>query len=131
MEFSERLKALRLRRGLTQEQLAHALDIPETSVRRWESVGKPPKRERLEKLADFFGVSVDFLLGRTDTPNRKKITYEDLDDDERKIVEQVREVATEYGYELSDPEFLKIFRAAIEFAKRVRGPEDQDNHSPK
>jgi len=57
---------LRTQRGLTQEQLAHALDIPETSVRRWESTGKPPRRERLVKMADFFGVSIDFLLGRDD-----------------------------------------------------------------
>jgi len=125
MDFSNRLKALRLKKGLTQEQLAHALDIPETSVRRWESVGTPPKRERLEKLADFFGVSVDYLLGREQNP--KKVTYEDLDDDEKEIIEQLREVANEYGVGLTDPAFLKAFEAAIELAKRIRGSEDQQN----
>lgn len=65
MVFKERLKELRSKRGLTQEQLAVSLGIPESTIRRYESVeDSMPRRERLEKIADFFGVSTDYLTGR-------------------------------------------------------------------
>lgn len=66
MEFQERLKKLRLQKGLTQDQLAIALDIPATTIRRLETVDSLPRRERLDKIADFFNVSIDYLTGRTD-----------------------------------------------------------------
>jgi len=69
MGFKDRLKELRSKKGITQEVLASALDIPESTVRRYESSDdNTPRRERLEKIADYFGVSVDYLLGRTEDP---------------------------------------------------------------
>lgn len=70
MGLKDRLKELRSKKGITQEALASALDIPESTVRRYESSDdNTPRRERLEKIADYFGVSVDYLLGRTDDPS--------------------------------------------------------------
>ncbi|OMF37472.1 hypothetical protein BK133_05290 [Paenibacillus sp. FSL H8-0548] len=73
MIFQERLKKLRNAKGITQEQLATALDIPSASIRRLETVNSLPRRERLDKIADYFNVSIDYLTGRTDiqevTPN--------------------------------------------------------------
>ncbi|MBH0328796.1 hypothetical protein ABH14_03130 [Brevibacillus brevis] len=67
MGFKERLKELRKSKKMTQETLATAIGIPESTIRRYESVDDGlPRRERLESIADFFGVSVDYLLGRTD-----------------------------------------------------------------
>ncbi|MCG5251590.1 helix-turn-helix domain-containing protein [Brevibacillus agri] len=69
MGFKDRLKELRSKKRLTQEALAAALEIPESTIRRYESSDDNiPRRERLEKIADYFGVSVDYLLGRTDDP---------------------------------------------------------------
>ncbi|GIO03431.1 transcriptional regulator [Brevibacillus halotolerans] len=69
MIFKQRLKELRAEKKITQEELAKALDIPESTIRRLESSEQSlPRRERLEKIADFFNVSVDYLLGRTDNP---------------------------------------------------------------
>ena len=111
MDFSERLKTLRAQRGLTQEQLAHSLDIPDTSVRRWESSGRPPKRERLEKLADFFGVSVDFLLGRTEDPtppNKSKGIVEDYSPFLKAIKEKYP------GVNIDDPDVRRKLMKAID-----------------
>lgn len=70
MGFKERLKELRTKKGITQEVLASHLDIPESTVRRYESSDdSTPRRERLEKIADFFNVKIDYLLGRTDDPS--------------------------------------------------------------
>lgn len=67
--FAQRLRGLRDTRGLSQEQLADKLGIPRTSITHYEtdSNNRLPRRERLEQIADFFGCTVDYLLGR-DSP---------------------------------------------------------------
>lgn len=73
-EFKDRLKLLRKEKGLTQEELSRTIDIPDSTIRRYETEGNVPKRERLEIIADFFDVSIDYLIGRTD--ERKKTISE-------------------------------------------------------
>lgn len=106
MGFKERLKELRTQKGLTQDALASYLGIPESTIRRYESIDEnTPRRERLEKIADFFGVTVDYLLGRTDDPspsdkNHKQLSeFESLffyeleklsEEDKKKALEHVR-----------------------------------------
>lgn len=65
--FSERLKRLRMEKGITQKELADRLHISRSTIAGYESLGKEPDGEKLCALADFFGVSVDYLLGSTDS----------------------------------------------------------------
>lgn len=75
MKFNERLKKLRTDKGLTQEELANALDIPSSTIRRLETDSEGlPRRERLEAIADFFGVTIDYLIGRTDDPRTHSLS---------------------------------------------------------
>ena len=68
--FSERVKELRKARKMTQRQMANALGITERSYQRYEAENNP-NNETLIKLADFFDVSTDYLLGRSDNPKRQ------------------------------------------------------------
>lgn len=61
-EFKDRLKKLRNKKGLTSEELANTLDIPHSSIRRMESQNDIPRRDRLVAIANFFNVTVDYLL---------------------------------------------------------------------
>lgn len=65
--FSERLKRLRMEKSITQKELADRLHISRSTIAGYESLGKEPDGEKLCALADFFGVSVDYLLGVTDS----------------------------------------------------------------
>ena len=65
--FSERLRRLRMEKGITQKELADRLHISRSTIAGYESLGKEPDGEKLCALADFFGVSVDYLLGVTDS----------------------------------------------------------------
>ena len=62
--FSVRLKELRLQHGFSQEELAEKIGIKRNSYSDWENGKSKPNYEKLEKIADFFGVSLDWLFGR-------------------------------------------------------------------
>ena len=66
METNEILKALRQQRNLTQQELALMLEINLSSYQKYERQSNPikPSIESLIKIADFYGVTVDYLLGR-------------------------------------------------------------------
>lgn len=64
--FSTRLQALRKERGVTQEQLASHLGVSPQAVSKWEKNGSYPDGDLLPRLADYFGVSIDYLYGRAE-----------------------------------------------------------------
>lgn len=62
--FAVTLKMLRLARGLTQQELAKQLGLSPVTISGYELGLREPSIEMLERIADYFGVSVDYLLGR-------------------------------------------------------------------
>jgi transcriptional regulator with XRE-family HTH domain len=73
-----RLKELRKEKKLTQKELAEETDIPYRTLQRWENGESQIKPEKAEKLADFFGVSVGYLLGYDDNNFEKQIRIDTL-----------------------------------------------------
>ena len=63
-----RLKELRTHSNLSQQKMADVLGISRSAVAMWETGGSEPDNKTLEKIADYFNVSIDYLLGRDDTP---------------------------------------------------------------
>lgn len=63
-----RLKELRIKKGVTQVRLAIDLDINQNSVSRYESGERQADYATLIKFADYFNVSIDYMLERTDNP---------------------------------------------------------------
>lgn len=66
MLFRFRLQALREDSDLTQEELAKALSISRTALTNYETGLREPSYSTLIDIADYFNVSLDYLLGRTD-----------------------------------------------------------------
>ncbi len=64
--FNDRLRATRISRGKTQQKTADAISIPLRHYQKYESGEIEPDLNRLSKLATFFDVPTDFLLGRDD-----------------------------------------------------------------
>ena len=62
----ERLRKLRQDMGVTQEQLADDLSVAKSTIGMWENQKREPDLKMLEKIADFFKTSVDYLIGRVD-----------------------------------------------------------------
>ena len=83
--FFQQLKLLRKEKNLTQTELANILHLSHGAVAMWETNKRQPDNETLGLLADFFGVSVDYLLGREETKNPPNVydvdgivTFEEL-----------------------------------------------------
>ena len=81
--FPDRLKELRKSSGLTQVQFAEAFNIAKGTIGMWESGKREPDFETAQRIADFFGVTVDYLLGRSNekTPansGEREMTMDDF-----------------------------------------------------
>jgi transcriptional regulator with XRE-family HTH domain len=65
---------LRKSRNLTQEQLAEIFGINRENISKWENGIAEPNRENLIKVADYFKVSIDYLLNRPPLPHQSQFT---------------------------------------------------------
>ena len=63
-----RLKELRKQKGLTQQELADEISVSKITILRWENEERQIKTEKAQQLADYFGVSVGYLLGYDEVP---------------------------------------------------------------
>ncbi len=71
MNFSSRLKELRQHNKVSQQELADLLGISTRAWRFYESGDREPNIHGLITLADYFNVSLDYLVGRSDATNKK------------------------------------------------------------
>lgn len=73
------LKLLRKTKKISQQQLAGVLGVSRSTVAMWESGASQPDNDSLCSIADFFQVSVDYLLDRETTPTAEavEVTEED------------------------------------------------------
>ena len=78
--FGERLKELRQYKGITQRDIAKIFGRRwKSTVSNWEKdIRFPSNKDILIKLADYFDVSLDYLLGRVDSPQDRILTREEL-----------------------------------------------------
>jgi repressor LexA len=91
--FGQRLKELRLEKGLTQEELSKLSGISFPTISRYENgIRNEPKRSILKTLANFFGVTMDYLSGDSDirdatcTATEIAKIYEKLNDDDKRLL---------------------------------------------
>ncbi len=68
--FGDRLKALRKENHITQKQIAAFLNLDERTYRRYEADEIEPSAFKAASIAEYFSVSTDYVLGRTDDPTR-------------------------------------------------------------
>lgn len=66
LALNENIKKLRMAQGLNQVEFAKILCVTKQCVSNWENDNVVPSIDMLCKIADFFGVSTDFLLGRSE-----------------------------------------------------------------
>lgn len=106
MKYGDRLKQLRNEKKLSQQELADKLGINRSTYARYETSATQPDYETLQKLADFFDVSIDYLLGRTDNPttsnnHRLELTEKDEMDVAKRLQKFKEEIEKSDGLAFS------------------------------
>lgn len=97
MTFGKRLTLLREERGYkTRKKFAEILNIPETTLRNYETDVREPGHTFLKQISDFFDVSTDYLLGLTD--EKEKYSSHQLKSSEYEYIKKYRSLDT-YGQE--------------------------------
>lgn len=116
-EFNERLRELRNKDNKSIRKTAEILNVSRTTLSRYERGERSPNKEFLEKAADYYGVSVDYLLGRSDMKN---------------IEEKVKAMVPNGTLELLDREDKEFLRDLVQDEQRqllmreTRGMDKED-----
>ena len=77
--FAERIKMLRKEKGITQVELAEAMGLSKGTIAMWEVGKREATFDTLCKLAEFFGKSIDYILGRSDDNSDEAYNEEVID----------------------------------------------------
>ena len=116
-----RLRDLRRENNLTGEQLASALNMKQSAISKWENGLQEPSKKNLKKLAAYFHVSSDYLLGLTDErePYKKPMKFEEA----LKILENTKRnddifTITDNIKNLSDEQLHTIATIVESFTKK-------------
>ena len=78
-----RLRILREERNFTQEQMGKELGVSENTVFRWEH-GENPRIERVKEIAEYFGVTEEYLMGFSELRNKADVVM--TEDDRREVI---------------------------------------------
>lgn len=70
--FAERVKTLRIKKNIKQSELGKIIGLSDNAISDIERAYRLTTMEKLNTLADYFDVSVDYLMGRTDNPKINK-----------------------------------------------------------
>ena len=118
-----RVRELANERNMTIAELERKLDFGQGSISKWNK--QSPSSERLQKAADYFDVSTDYLLGRTDKRNYYELTEKDQIDIQKqleKIVEDMSKadsIAFSKDSEELSPEAKAAVLASLEESLRI------------
>lgn len=118
----QRIRRLRERKGWTQLELAAALNINNSVLSRIESGKRPVEDELLVRLADLFGTSTDYLLGRADRISESRPAYlSDRSPLEDAFLERLRRAAFyDDDRELTDEEKRIMMESLIDAAASIK-----------
>lgn len=87
-DFGSRMKKLRAEKGLTLDELVEELHISKPSLSRYENNKAYPKADDLAKIADYYNVTTDYLLGRTDERFGQIARPSELEKDLQKLLQK-------------------------------------------
>lgn len=130
MTLVEKIRTLARQRDLSLPQLEQELGLGNGTISRWRS--SSPNTEKLQKIADYFQVSMDYLLGREQylTQKDEKDITKDLDNIMQKLTSGEDGPASYNGEELS-PEAAELFRDELEIALKRLKIINKEKYTPK
>ena len=90
MTFIDRIEKLLIDTGTSKKTMLNDLSLSINTFSNWKNRGTIPSGETLEMIADYFDVSVDYLLGKTPSPER-----ENIPEDEKRLRDLLSQMSEE------------------------------------
>lgn len=97
----DKLKALREKKKLSRQQVADTLGISKRTLESYEYGQREPNIDMINKFADFYSVSADYLLGRTSNPDTLEIQLSNID------------------LRLNDEKFIELYSTLPDYIKQI------------
>ena len=117
--LKDRIKKLRKEKKLSQRELAKKINLSPSTIAMYETGQRKPDTDKLKQIADFFNVSIDYLLGNTD---EKKPVDEIIKNEE---AVEIKELMERYQVMLERDELDESAKkSVIDFLRLLR---DRDN----
>lgn len=132
--FQNIFKSLRTAAGFTQVEIAEKLGISRSTIGMYETGAREPDFDTLEKIADFFNVDIDYLLGRTDkttvTPETAGKYY--LNNDTAKVAQEIFQnkelrVLFDAARDASPEDLQTTYDMLMALKRKERGYNDDDD----
>jgi len=122
--FGTRLKRLRINKDMTQQDFAEHFDLNKSSISKYEKDKNLPENQLLMEIADYFNVSVDYLLCRTNNStslNDAKLKSEGCQDPAEQLSKplEMKDLMGLFGYALASPDAKKEILDFINFKHEV------------
>lgn len=137
MKFSERIRKLRKENNLTQKELAENIGVDRATVAGYETKGKEPSYSTLRNIANFFGVSIDYLIGNSNIKEPAEIVEKAISDNpdlldfwnkikdnqnKKKLIQQINKV------EADDEEYIRHIISTLQSLYKYKGKiKDSEN----
>jgi len=139
--LGDRLRKLRTKKKITQEELGRKVNVTKVSISGYENGNRNPDTDTLQKLADYFNVSTDYLLGRTDNLDGNSIpelTKKDEKDIAKDLEDIINNLSTD-GYaqfdgrsiEDLDEDDKELLIASLENSMKLAKRLAKDKFTPK
>lgn len=125
--------------GVTSYKVAKEAGVTQTALSNWKSGRSTPTTKTLQKIADYFGVTIDYLMTGEASDEKKGVTLTPKDErDIKKDVDNIMEKLSggengpaSYNGEELDPEAAELFRDELEIALRRLKIINKDKYTPK
>lgn len=143
-DFQNIFKRLRVSAGLTQVEIAEKLKISRSTIGMYETGAREPDFETLERIADFFNIDIDYLLGRTNKTTLLPETIGQYNSglnkrdtrDIEKILDQTREqLLSQEGLmfdgDPASPEAIESILAAMQIGMEMAKKKNKEKYTPK
>ena len=133
-KFGDRLRGLRIAKGLSQDELARVMGVTRSAVSQYERGLREPQLEMMEFLADFFNVDYNYLLGKEDVTTRfsdpmKKESDYYFDDETAKLAQELfenKELRALFDVQrgMSADDLRALYGMALALKRKEKGTDD-------
>lgn len=129
------LKKLRKERNLSQKQFAEIFHSSQNTVSQWENGTREPSIKTIQDIANFFGVTTDYLLGNDDTPKKSDLTNRDKREIADVIEEYKEQLLSADGLmldgEMIDEEDVQKIITAMQLGMEMIKKDNKERFTPK